>query len=102
MPVITTLRPGLVSAEGPDGTTDFVVSGGFFEEGDVLLRIDDHDYRQAEIRARAQVTQAELQLALQEAEAEVALEEWEEIGSGNAGPLNLREPQLPRCSVSAE
>ncbi len=30
-PVITTLRPGLVSAEGPDGTTDYVVSGGFAE-----------------------------------------------------------------------
>jgi len=30
-PVITTLRPGLVSAEGPGGTTDYVVSGGFAE-----------------------------------------------------------------------
>lgn len=30
-PVITTLRPGLVSAEGPDGSTDYVVSGGFAE-----------------------------------------------------------------------
>ncbi|MEM6324542.1 MAG: F0F1 ATP synthase subunit epsilon [Pseudomonadota bacterium] len=30
-PVITTLRPGLVSAEGPDGTSDYVVSGGFAE-----------------------------------------------------------------------
>ncbi|GGH31686.1 ATP synthase F1 subcomplex epsilon subunit [Cribrihabitans marinus] len=30
-PTITTLRPGLVKAEGPDGTNEFVVTGGFAE-----------------------------------------------------------------------
>ena len=30
-PTITTLRPGVLSAEGPDGTTDYVVTGGFAE-----------------------------------------------------------------------
>lgn len=30
-PVITTLRPGLVSAEGPEGATEYMVSGGFAE-----------------------------------------------------------------------
>ncbi|MDF0597867.1 F0F1 ATP synthase subunit epsilon [Psychromarinibacter halotolerans] len=30
-PVITTLRPGVLSVEGPDGTQDYVVSGGFAE-----------------------------------------------------------------------
>jgi len=31
MPIITTLRPGVVKATGPDGTQEFVVSGGFAE-----------------------------------------------------------------------
>lgn len=28
-PVITTLRPGVLRVEGPEGTTEYVVSGGF-------------------------------------------------------------------------
>ncbi|MDJ0627965.1 MAG: F0F1 ATP synthase subunit epsilon [Rhodobacter sp.] len=31
MPVITTLRPGILRATGADGTQEFVVSGGFAE-----------------------------------------------------------------------
>ena len=31
MPLITTLRPGVVRAKGPDGEQEFVVSGGFAE-----------------------------------------------------------------------
>ena len=31
MPVITTLRPGIVRAKGPQGEQEFVVSGGFAE-----------------------------------------------------------------------
>ena len=31
MPVITTLRPGIVRARGPEGEQEFVVSGGFAE-----------------------------------------------------------------------
>ena len=30
-PIITTLRPGIVAVEGPDGSADYVVSGGFAE-----------------------------------------------------------------------
>ena len=68
--------------------------GGFFEEGDVLLEIDPYDYQQALIAARSQLAQAQLRLAQEEAEAEVARREWEEIGQGNATPLTLRQPQV--------
>ena len=71
----------------------FVV-GGFFEEGDSLLEIDPHDYRQALVQARSQVAQARLRLAQQDAEAEVARREWVELGSGEATPLTLRQPQV--------
>lgn len=30
-PVITTLRPGVLTVDGPDGTEDYVVTGGFAE-----------------------------------------------------------------------
>ena len=32
-PTITTLRPGLLRVEGPEGTTEYVVTGGFAEIG---------------------------------------------------------------------
>ncbi|MEO2197748.1 MAG: efflux transporter periplasmic adaptor subunit, partial [bacterium] len=41
--------------------------GGFFEAGDVLLRIDPYDYQQAVITGRSQLAQAELRLAQEEA-----------------------------------
>jgi F-type H+-transporting ATPase subunit epsilon len=30
-PTLTTLRPGVLRAEGPEGTTEYVVTGGFAE-----------------------------------------------------------------------
>lgn len=32
-PLITTLRPGIVTVTGPDGSADYVVTGGFAEIG---------------------------------------------------------------------
>ena len=69
-------------------------AGGFFEEGEVLLRIDQYDYQQAVVTARSQVAQSTLRLAQEEAEAEVAREEWKELGAGAASALTLHEPQL--------
>lgn len=70
------------------------VAGGFFERGDVLFEIDPFEYRQAVTQARAQVAQAQLRLAREEAEAEVARREWKELGQGDGSPLTLREPQV--------
>jgi multidrug efflux pump subunit AcrA (membrane-fusion protein) len=68
--------------------------GGFFEAGETLVRIDDADYRLAATRAEAQVAQARQRLLLEEAEGELAREEWSSIGQGEASALALREPQL--------
>ncbi len=77
--------------------------GGFFEAGDVLLRIDPYDYQQAVITGRSQLAQAELRLAQEEAEAAVARREWQDLGRGDASPLTLRQPQVAdaRASVAA-
>jgi RND family efflux transporter MFP subunit len=77
-------------------------TGGFFEEGDELLKIDPVDFRQAVVRARADVAQKRLRLAQEEAEAQVAREEWSDIGSGDASPLTLREPQLEEARAALE
>ncbi|NKB89661.1 MAG: efflux RND transporter periplasmic adaptor subunit [Acidobacteria bacterium] len=81
---------------------DFV-SGGFFEEGDPLLRLDSHDYQQAVVRAAAEVSAAKLRLAQEEAEAEIARAEWEELGEGAPPDLTARVPQLEnaRAGVAA-
>jgi RND family efflux transporter MFP subunit len=69
--------------------------GGFFEAGELLLRIDPHDYRQAIVQARARVAQAELLLAREQGEADVARSEWEALGDGDdASPLTMHLPQL--------
>lgn len=79
------------------------VEGGFFEEGDVLLRLDRFDYEQAIVSARSQLAQARLRLAQEEAEAEVAQREWNTLGRGDPRELTLRVPQLEdaRASVAA-
>lgn len=38
-PTITTLRPGVLTASGPDGTTEYVVTGGFAEIGDAGVSV---------------------------------------------------------------
>jgi RND family efflux transporter MFP subunit len=76
------------------------VPGGYFDEGESLLRIDPFDYRQAVIQARGAVAQAELRLASELAEADVARAEWEELGKGEPTPLTLREPQVAEAQAS--
>jgi RND family efflux transporter MFP subunit len=70
------------------------VDGGFFEAGDVLVRLEDADYRLAVTRAEALVAQSRQALVREQAEAELAREEWASLGEGEASPLTLREPQM--------
>ncbi len=69
--------------------------GSFFDIGDELLRIDDLDYQQNLIVAKAELARAELRLAQEEAESSIARQEWTALGQqSNADPLTLRLPQL--------
>jgi RND family efflux transporter MFP subunit len=78
------------------------VPGGFFEEDEFLLRIDPFDYRQAAVQARGAVAQAELRLATELAEADVARKEWDELGEGEPTPLTLREPQVAEARAALD
>jgi multidrug efflux system membrane fusion protein len=76
------------------------VPGGFFEKGELLLRIDPFNYRQADVQARGAIAQAELRLAMELAEAEVARNEWKELGQGKPTALTLREPQVAEAEAA--
>jgi RND family efflux transporter MFP subunit len=76
--------------------------GGAFRAGQTLVRIDDADYRLAVIRARAQVAEAQQAVAREEAEGAIARKDWEALGSGQASPLALREPQLAQARAGLD
>ena len=82
--------------------SDSFVTGGFFEAGETLVKIDPSDYRQAVAASRSNVARMKLQLAREEAEAEVARREWKDLGKGEASPLTLHEPQLADARAALE
>ena len=69
--------------------------GGFFEKGDVLLKIDDRDH-QAEVKiAQSGFMTAKQQYLEEQARANQAGVDWSRLGSGkSASDLVLRKPQL--------
>lgn len=69
-------------------------AGGFFQAGDVLVQIEPRDYKLALTRAEARVAEAEQALALEQARARQAKQEWRDLGSAEANDLFLRKPQL--------
>ena len=71
-----------------------LAAGGFFEEGEALLKIEAREYDLAVIRANAAIAQAKLRLATERQEAEVARKEWRALGQGEPNPLVVREPQI--------
>ena len=54
--------------------------GGFFDEGDVLLRVEARVYEKAE--------------------ADLARKEWDAVGDGDPSPLLFREPQIAEAEAS--
>ncbi len=82
------------------GVSPSFAAGGFFEAGEVLLRIDPQAYREAVVEAEAGVAAAELRRAREAAEAEVAIREWRELGRGEPTPLLRREPQLAEARAA--
>jgi RND family efflux transporter MFP subunit len=71
--------------------------GGSFTEGEVMARIDAADYQLAVVRARAQVAQAQEALTREEAEGELARQDWQALGRGEPPPLAVREPQMAQA-----
>lgn len=75
--------------------------GGYFRRGETLVQIDPRDYRLAVTDAEAARAQARVALEREQAEAELARQEWEELGrGGEASALLLRKPQLAQAEAT--
>jgi RND family efflux transporter MFP subunit len=70
--------------------------GGFFTRSEFLLKVDPSDYELAVQRAEAGVARAQVKLEQEQAEGEVAREEWNQLNPGEepTSPLVLRVPQI--------
>ncbi len=77
-----------------------LVAGGFFKAGEVLIFIDPRDYDLAVERAQAAVARAKVTLEREQAEAEVAREEWNGLHPGEEPTgLVVREPQIRQAEA---
>lgn len=77
--------------------------GGQFSAGDLLVTLDDSDYKAAAAQRKADVADAELVLAQEQAEAENAVEQWNKRNPNeSAPPLVARKPQLVRAQARVE
>lgn len=75
--------------------------GAFFEEGEVLIRIDPRDYETELIVAEANLSQMELALSEEQARSDQAYEDWRRLNLGEEpGELVLRTPQLKRAKAN--
>ncbi|MDQ8201876.1 efflux RND transporter periplasmic adaptor subunit [Pelagicoccus sp. SDUM812003] len=75
--------------------------GAFFEEGEVLLKIDDRDYLTELTVAEAQLAQAELTFMQETARYDQARRDWDRLNPGmEATELTLREPQLRQANAA--
>ncbi len=73
--------------------------GGFVRAGETIFQIDPRDYALAVQQAEAGVAEAQVRLELEEAEGEVALQEWEQLNPGTEpiSGLVLRKPQIAQA-----
>lgn len=80
---------------------DHFRSGGFFEKGDVLLQLDERDYRNAVTIAQADVAQKQLTLAEEQARSDQARRDWAQLRlDSEPTPLVLRTPQLENAKAA--
>ncbi|ALO36128.1 hemolysin D [Colwellia sp. MT41] len=75
-------------------------AGGFFEQGDILLQLDDRDHR-AEVKiAQASLMTAKQNLLEEGARVKQAQADWQRLGQGKApNALVLRQPQFEAATA---
>lgn len=84
-----------------------LVPGGRFKTGDVLLRIDDRDYKIMVNQRKAQITQATVELKTEKRRQAIAKQEWSllssEIATTKEGrDLALRKPHIENARAALE
>ena len=78
-----------------------LIVGGLIRANEAILRIDPRDYKLAVRQAEAAVADASVQLETQQAEAEVARTEWNQLHPDTepTSSLVLREPQIRKAKA---
>ena len=84
--------------------------GEQFNEGEIIMTIEDIDYRTALINAKATKAQAEanlkeaeVNLQLEQAKVSQAKRDWDKLGKGRtASPLLLRKPQIQSAEAKID
>ena len=75
------------------------VAGGRFARGSTLLTVSDIAYKTALADAEAALSLAQDQLALEQARANQAKKEWQDLGSDEANALFLRKHSLAAANT---
>lgn len=84
-------------------TSNAFVDGGAFDKGELLIKIEDADYKLQVTSAKARVAQAQEVLSREQAESDLASQDFEELGlGGDASDLTLRKPQLAQARANFE
>ena len=78
------------------------VEGGIIRKGETLIRIEDADFQVSVVRAQANIAQAEQVLIREQAEGEIARQDYAELGRGEASALALRKPQQAQAQASLQ
>lgn len=73
--------------------------GNHFKKNDVLIKIDPTDYEAAAAAREADLANAQLKLAQEQALAQQAEADWLALGTGEASDLTLRKPQLQQAKA---
>lgn len=76
-------------------------NGGYFEKGEMILKINDEDYQVALLQSQARLNIAKAALLEQQARAKQAKEEWQLSGKplSDAPIMALRKPQLQKAKA---
>lgn len=83
--------------------SDKFEAGGEFAEGEVMLEIDDADYRANLAQSQSNLEEAKMNLENEKARAVQAARDWKSLGNGKpASDLTLRKPQLAAAEAKVE
>ncbi|WP_096087664.1 efflux RND transporter periplasmic adaptor subunit [Agaribacterium haliotis] len=90
-----------VSGQIVDVSPSFV-DGRFVDRGEILIKIDDRDYRAALVSAESRLRQKQRLLAEEKGRSRQAKNEWRDLGNREANDLFLRKPQLAEAQAELE
>jgi RND family efflux transporter MFP subunit len=80
-----------------------LASGGVFEAGEVLFRLDPADFEADIDQLEAEVSSSKAKLELERAEADIARREWELVYADEPIPdLVARKPQIAQAEAALE